>query len=95
MTFPSNEHQPQTERDHAVEAYLEGGGGKIDMAQIALLRAYLRQWINAPGWDANPHADDDDRAELAELRARVDQLMSRTAIDRWIEKAGAEGLDPL
>jgi hypothetical protein len=77
----------------AVEAYLEGG--KIDMAQIAALRAYLRQWINAPGWDANPHADADDRAELAELRARVDQLMSRTAIEDWINDVIDQGMDPL
>jgi hypothetical protein len=77
----------------AVAAYLERR--EMTPEQIAALRGYLRQWIDAPAWDANPHAGDEDRARLAALRADVDQLTSRTAIDSWIEKAIAEGLDPL
>jgi hypothetical protein len=77
----------------AVIAYLEGREMSPD--EIAVLRAYLRQWIDAPGWDANPRAGDEDRARLAELRADIDELTSRKAVDRWIAKAVAEGLDPL
>ncbi|HEY2535202.1 MAG TPA: hypothetical protein VGJ20_46115 [Xanthobacteraceae bacterium] len=62
---------------------------------IALIRAYLRQWIMAPVWDANPHADNDDRWALGELRRHIDDLMSREVIDCWIDWAIDEGFDPL
>jgi hypothetical protein len=77
----------------AVEAYLNRR--EMTLGQIAVLRAYLRQWINAPAWDASPHAGAEDRARLAQLRADIDELTSRKAVDRWIAKAVAEGLDPL
>jgi hypothetical protein len=76
-----------------VIAYLEGREMSPD--EIAVLRAYLRQWIDAPAWDANPYAGDEDRARLAELRTDIDELTSRQGVDRWIAKAVAEGLDPL
>jgi hypothetical protein len=77
----------------AVEAYL--AGGELSAAQVAILRAYFRQWVMSRVWDANPHANDLERACLAQLRAEVDGLTSRAAIARWLPKAEAFGLDPL
>lgn len=68
----------------AVEAYLKGG--PMTGEQIAAMRAYLRQWINAPGWVAPC---------LPELRADIDNLTTWTAIDRWIHRAYAWEIDPL
>ena len=44
-------------------------------AQIAAMRAYLRQWIAAP-WKG-PGID--------ALRQRIDDLTSREAIESWLE----------
>jgi hypothetical protein len=76
-----------------VEAYL--GGGDLSAEQIAILRAYLRQWIGSPVWDENPHAGAEEHAWLVRMRSTVDGLTTRRAIDDWIEAAVDEGLDPL
>ena len=67
----------------AVEAYLSGRPMTED--QIAAMRAYLRRWIYAPGWDG----------EIDELRERIEGLISRKAITAWLDDAGAIGIDPL
>lgn len=68
----------------AVQAYLAGAA--LTAAQIAALRAYLRQWIMAPAW----------RGPAIELlRARIDALTTREAIDAWINDADEAGVDPL
>jgi hypothetical protein len=77
----------------AVEAYLRGG--PLYQAHVAALRAYLRQWIGSPAWDRNPHAGDDERRWLSEMRIRVETLTTRAAIARWIDDATDGGLDPL
>lgn len=66
----------------AVEDYLFGRD--LSAEQIALLRAYLRQWIETPVW-----------RRAHELRRRIDSLVDRAAIDRWIADAVKLGLDPL
>lgn len=53
-------------------------------AQIAAMRAYLRQWIEAPHW-----------AGAALLRRDVDSLTSRAAISDWLARAERLGIDPL
>lgn len=68
----------------AVEAYLRGGD--MEQSQIVALRAYLRQWINAPVW-VGPG--------VRALRIAIDGLTSRAAIAAWLEDAQAEGIDPL
>jgi len=78
----------------AVEAYLIGSA-PLTLIQIAALRAYLRQWIKAPVWDLNPYASPEDRAMLADLRHRIDQLNDRASINRWLHDAEALGMDPL
>lgn len=77
----------------AVEAYLNRA--PLTEEQIATLRAYLRQWIMAPTWDANPHAGAPEKAVLAGLRAGIAGLTSREAISRWLSDAVGAGLDPL
>jgi len=67
-----------------VEAYLNRR--QLTDLQITLMRAYLRQWIFAPGWQG-PVVDD--------LRQRIDTLTTRKAIDEWLDIALAGGIDPL
>jgi hypothetical protein len=73
-----------------VEAYLVSD--RLTPDQIATMRAYLRQWIMSPVWDANPHGG---HGALAALRERIDTLTTQNAIDRWIDDADALGFDPL
>jgi hypothetical protein len=68
----------------AIEAYLFGKS--MTEAQIAAMRAYLRQWIEAPLWQG---------AEVHELRRRIDNLVSYQAIGDWLRDADAIGIDPL
>ena len=68
----------------AVEAYLRGGPMSDD--QVSAMRAYLRQWIAAPVWHG---------AMVDVLRTQIEALDSRDEIDRWLERAEGEGIDPL
>lgn len=77
----------------AIEAYLHGR--PLTGEDVATLRAYLRQWIMAPAWDANPFADREAGVQLARLRQRVDGLDCRRAIRAWLDDAVLLGLDPL
>lgn len=54
--------------------------------EIGAIRAYLKQWIMADGWL-------DDAVE--KLRADVDHIGSRSAIDRWLYACDQVGIDPL
>ena len=68
----------------AIWAYLKEE--PMSDAQIAVMRAYLRQWIMDDGW----------RGEgVNELRNAVDGLISRRAIVDWLRLAEELGLDPL
>jgi hypothetical protein len=68
----------------AVEAYLDGG--EMTPAQIAAMRAYLRQWIFCPFWKGE---------ELDYLRGTVGGLVDREGIARWIDDAIEAGIDPI
>jgi hypothetical protein len=70
----------------AVEAYLFNAVEKLTPEHIATLRAYLRQWIYSPVW-RGPKVDF--------LREQIEELTSRAAIDRWLDIAIKDGLDPL
>lgn len=68
----------------AVEAYLSRT--EMSREQIAAMRAYLRQWIFAPGWRGR---------EVRFLRHAIDDLTSREAIHSWLMIAEQAGIDPL
>jgi hypothetical protein len=65
-------------------AYLEGAN--LSGEQMALMLAYLRQWIEHPDW-VGPDID--------LLRATVGSLRTRHDISRWLEVAERNCLDPL
>jgi hypothetical protein len=69
----------------AIAAYLNRA--VLTDEEIAVIRAYLKQWIMADCW--GPDAD------LKRLRAEVGSLGSRSAIDRWLSLAEQIGIDPL
>ncbi|NEI52692.1 hypothetical protein GR217_34300 [Rhizobium leguminosarum] len=68
----------------AIEAFCNGY--QMTPNQITTMRAYLRQWIDAPAWQG-PAVD--------ELRKAVNGLTSRQAIADWLAEALREGIDPL
>ncbi len=74
----------------AIEAYLkavtEPDAPEMTGEQIATMRAYLRQWCNAPGFRG---------AAIDELRATIGGLTTRRAISAWIDHAVDAGIDPL
>lgn len=69
-----------------VKAYLNGE--PMNVKQIAAMRAYLRQWINAD-WPGTGDAD------LADLRVSVNDIISRDDISAWLSRAEALCIDPL
>lgn len=69
----------------AIEAYL--ADSEMTAEQIAAMRAYLRQWINAPEWRGG--------GVLAGLRISVDVLENRDQIEDWLDRANEIGIDPL
>ena len=68
----------------AVGAYL--AGGPLSDVQAATLRSYLRQWIFSPVWAGSA---------IDGLRARIDGLTDRAAIEAWLHDALEEAIDPL
>jgi hypothetical protein len=63
-------------------------------AQFELIREWGEYYLNAPCWDANPHIDDEGRAELAALRKQIKEARSLQDIDAWIEACLDIGIDP-
>jgi hypothetical protein len=77
----------------AVENYLNDRA--MSLRQIALMRAYLRQWIASPVWDLNPSHDWESRQQLQHLREDVDGIVTPDHIHKWIGKGLDIGIDPL
>lgn len=67
-----------------VRAYLEGV--ELDVAGVATMRAYLRQWVAGPLF-VGP--------DLEQLRADVDELVSTDDVRAWLDRALDAGVDPL
>jgi hypothetical protein len=65
-----------------VEAYIRGE--ELAPQDIAIMRAYLRQWIKSPVW-----------MDVTELRESVEKITTREDIDVWLKKAEDAGIDPL
>lgn len=76
-------HETTGRLAEAMQAYL--AGQPITAEQIAWIRAYLRQWMQAE-W----HGPD-----VAYLREAIDGLTTRRAIDRWLSRAELSSIDPL
>ena len=76
-------HETTGELRPAVRAYR---AGQMSPAQVAVMRAYLRQWITAECW-IGPDAE--------RLRAEVDGLTGRVEIARWMDLAAETGINPL
>jgi hypothetical protein len=77
----------------AMKRYLEGQ--PLTVRDIALLRAYLRRWVDASAWDSNPHMTDESCATLALLRRQAREITTRDAIDQFVADATEFGMDPL
>jgi hypothetical protein len=68
-----------------VKQYLEQG--TLDAEGIAVMRAYLRYWINSSIW-----ADTD---ELRDLRDRVARIEDAQDVQFWLRDARKLGIEPL
>lgn len=68
----------------AVEKYLQGDD--LDAAELAAMRAYLRQWVNAPGFIG---------PDVRRLRREIDQVTTNETLRSWLERALDAGIDPL
>jgi hypothetical protein len=66
-----------------VEKYL--AAGELDEGELALMRAYLRQWLASPLWNAG----------TTELRVRVDDIRATRDLRDWLDDALNAGIDPL
>jgi hypothetical protein len=86
-------HETGGELRIAVETFLNNR--TMTIRQIALMRAYLRQWITSPVWDMNPAKDVASERALARLRSAIETLTSEAAIRKWIHQALDQGHDPL
>jgi hypothetical protein len=73
----------------AVQAYLNGD--ELTIRQCMLIRAYLRQWVNSPVWDRNPHGCE----ALHGLREKAGSIASVADIDACIAMLVHAGMDPL
>ena len=62
---------------------------------LAYLRAYVMQWVDSPAWDQNTRADAAYRRTLADLRLDARVIATIEALDNWLARAIAFGIDPL
>ena len=68
---------------------------ELSLRDVALIRAYLRQWVEAPAWEANPGMTHRGMIDLVKLRAKVLGAKTKDQIDECIAKAVEMGMDPL
>ncbi len=87
-------HEVGGQLARAVNTYLLAPA-EMTLRDIALVRAYLSQWIQSPTWDLNPSHDENSRAALARLRAGVGAILTVADIHAWLWAALDEGIDPL
>jgi hypothetical protein len=73
-----------------IETYLRRRG-EMTLRDVAVMRAYLVQWIESPVWDMNPHGTDG----LAALRLEAGAIRNVAEIDAAIAHMTEAGLDPL
>jgi hypothetical protein len=78
-------HETGEELQPAVVAYLNDL--PLTSRQVALIRAYLRQWIEVDGWAPS--------SALVRLRSSVNEIQTPQDICAWISQAEEEGIDTL
>ena len=78
----------------AIMRYLERREA-LTVRDIALIRAYIVQWIDSPVWEANPHMHDEERCHLTALRREAREVSTVALLDAWIDEALRQGHDPL
>jgi len=78
----------------AVQQYVENPN-RLTLKDVALIRAYLRQWIGSGVWDRNPNHTAESLLKLRSLRAGVDVIRCQADIGSWLRRAVDLGLDPL
>ena len=76
-----------------MERYIRGE--ELSLRDVWLVRDYLRQWVEAPVWEQNPHMTFQGQVELVKLRAKVLGAKTKEQIDSCIELATDMGMDPL
>lgn len=67
-----------------VERFLHGED--LDAEGIATMRAYLRQWVYAPGFVGS---------DIERLRWLVDRIDTMVSLRAWLHVALQAGIDPL
>jgi hypothetical protein len=77
----------------AIGRYLEAPG-RMTSKDIALVRAYICQWVNSPVWELNPLHYAESLTELADLRESARLLFTVADIHAWIDRALDAGIDP-
>ena len=77
----------------AMHRYLNGH--RLSASDIALIRAYLVQWIDADVWNLNPDGTTAFLDELQTLREKARKLTTVRAIEEWVAVATDWGIDPL
>lgn len=86
-------HETGGELAQAIRRYLFSE--ELSVRDLLLIRAYLKQWINAAVWDQNPTMDHEGKAQLNTLRHLAESLTDRNSIDHWLNLAIDFGVDPL
>jgi hypothetical protein len=100
MSHPATAPQPPKywtfeppELGVAVHAYM--AGKDLTVGDVALMRAYLKQWVDSLVWEGYPSETDGGRQWLAELRERVRAITSPDDIAQCLSIMTARRMDPL
>jgi len=70
-------------------------GEALSLHDLAILNLYLRQWIESPAWDSNPHLNEQGRNDLAALRDQTRRARCEPDIRRVVKRMVDLGMDPL
>jgi hypothetical protein len=100
MSHPAPAPQPpkywtfeRPELSVAVQACM--AGHVLTVRDVALMRAYLKQWVDSPVWEGYPYETDGGRQWLAELRERVRAIALPADFKQALSIMTARRMDPL
>lgn len=75
----------------SVDRYIHGE--ELTVRDIALVRAYVMQWVDSPAWEENLSSQ--ATLNLTILRAKVAGARTKEQIDSCVALASAMQMDPL